>query len=240
MELRCSPDYNIFVSQPVIESYATKFFDKIHEKTDGNDLEFTDYEVRLVDVFRRSFLSKCVFFEFQKATFRDIFHLFINHYRERVSLDAPWFLPSIENLKNIEQIFKFVFDASKNSFDSNLSCFSMLTSLTQLNICSKEPLFMSDIQDVIKARLRKDIADLFAIEPFDLNEKSQIQLNTVKSFVDFVKKIDESMLLICQYNQLFQLFGGNYVKTCFFEPGSAADRVRTIAFLRFSTFQQTY
>jgi len=47
MELRCSEDYAIFISQGVIEAYLKMFMDKVKQRTDINDLDFTDYEVKL-------------------------------------------------------------------------------------------------------------------------------------------------------------------------------------------------
>ena len=32
--------------------------------------------------------------------------MFIGHYKQRVHSDAPWFLPSKENLPNIQTIFE--------------------------------------------------------------------------------------------------------------------------------------
>jgi len=46
MELRCSQEYALFISQGVIEAYLESFMDKVRQKTDINDLDFTDYEVK--------------------------------------------------------------------------------------------------------------------------------------------------------------------------------------------------
>ncbi len=47
MELRCSEDYALFISQGVIEAYLKLFMDEVKKKPDINDLDFTDYEVNL-------------------------------------------------------------------------------------------------------------------------------------------------------------------------------------------------
>jgi hypothetical protein len=47
MELRCSEDYALFISQGVIEAYLKLFMDRVKQRTDINDLDFTDYEVNL-------------------------------------------------------------------------------------------------------------------------------------------------------------------------------------------------
>ncbi len=45
MELRCSEDYGLFISQGVIEAYLKLFMDIARQRSDINDLDFTDYEV---------------------------------------------------------------------------------------------------------------------------------------------------------------------------------------------------
>ena len=47
MELRCSEDYALFISQGVIEAYLRLFMEKVQQKIDNKDLGFTDYEVKL-------------------------------------------------------------------------------------------------------------------------------------------------------------------------------------------------
>jgi hypothetical protein len=47
MELRCSEDYAVFISQGIIEAYLRLFMDKVRQRIDTNDLDFTDYEVKL-------------------------------------------------------------------------------------------------------------------------------------------------------------------------------------------------
>lgn len=46
MELRCSGEYALFISQGVIEAYLKLFMDKVKQRTSINDLDFTDYEVK--------------------------------------------------------------------------------------------------------------------------------------------------------------------------------------------------
>jgi hypothetical protein len=48
MELRCSEDYASFISHAVIEAYLKIFMDKVRQRLDVNDLDFTDYEVGLM------------------------------------------------------------------------------------------------------------------------------------------------------------------------------------------------
>jgi hypothetical protein len=109
MELRCSEDYVVFISQPVIEAYLRLFTEKMRQKSDGNELDFTDYEVQSMDPssdVRSSLMATIVCFLVQKTVFKEIFHLFIGHYRQRAHNDAPWFLPLKENLANIQSIFE--------------------------------------------------------------------------------------------------------------------------------------
>ena len=55
MELRCSSDYSKFVSQGVIEGYLKVFLDKVKQRSDANDLDFTDYEVkRHFDIWKKN------------------------------------------------------------------------------------------------------------------------------------------------------------------------------------------
>ncbi|CAF4366699.1 unnamed protein product, partial [Rotaria sp. Silwood2] len=81
MELRCSQDYESFISQSVIESYLKILVEQVRQRTDVSDLDFTVYE---------------------KTVFEEIFFSFIGHYRKRVRDDAPWFLPLKGNLLNIQ------------------------------------------------------------------------------------------------------------------------------------------
>ena len=48
MELRCSEDYAIFISQGVIECYLKIFIEQVRQRGDVNDLGITDYEVKLI------------------------------------------------------------------------------------------------------------------------------------------------------------------------------------------------
>jgi hypothetical protein len=56
MELRCSEDYALFISQGVIQAYLKLFMDKARQRSDINDLDFTDYEVEFRFVFERNFV----------------------------------------------------------------------------------------------------------------------------------------------------------------------------------------
>ena len=48
MELRCSEDYGLFISQGVIEAFLKIFIEQVRQRTDVNDLDVTDYEVKLI------------------------------------------------------------------------------------------------------------------------------------------------------------------------------------------------
>ncbi|CAF4077538.1 unnamed protein product, partial [Rotaria sordida] len=186
MELRCSEDYAVFISQGVIEAYLKIFIEQVRQRTDVNDLDVTDYE---------------------KTVFKDIFYLFIDHYKKRVRDDAQWFLPSRENLSSITSIFETI------------------RALHQLKICSNEATIKTHLEEIIKTRLQTDINDLFSIHSFVFNDKNDIQLNTVREFLEFVKKLAESMSIINEYQQLFSSFNISYIKTCFFETNNAGDRL---------------
>ena len=45
LELRCSQEYASSISQGVIDAFLKIFMDKVRERSDINDLDFTDYEV---------------------------------------------------------------------------------------------------------------------------------------------------------------------------------------------------
>lgn len=63
MELRCSEDYALFISQAVIESYLKLFMDNVRQRTDINDLDFTDYEVKLSIIVNKKKMFNLVFLE---------------------------------------------------------------------------------------------------------------------------------------------------------------------------------
>ncbi|UJR27967.1 hypothetical protein I4U23_009225 [Adineta vaga] len=186
MELRCSEDYALFISQAVIEAYLKMFMDKVQQRTDVDDLGFTDYE---------------------KTVFKETFYLFIGHYKQRIHCDAPWFFPSKENLANIQSIF------------------DTLCTLFQLKICSNETVMKTHFEEIMKTRLQIDINDSFTVHAFVFNDKEDIQFNKIRDFLDYVKKIAESMSNLPEYNKIFASFDINYTKICFFETDSAADRL---------------
>ncbi len=95
-----------------------------------------------------------------------------------------------------------------------------------MKLCSNESLMDNHLEETIKKRLRTDINDSFNVNPFAFNDKQDIQLNKINDFVDFVRKLNESMSIIHEYQKLFNLFKVNYLKICFFEANSAADRVK--------------
>ena len=82
------------------------------------------------------------------------------------------------------------------------------------------------VEETMRTRLQSDINDSFSLHSFVFNDKEDIQLNIVRDFIDYVKKLAESMSVIPEYNKSFALFNTNYIKICFFETNSAADRVR--------------
>ncbi|CAF3534518.1 unnamed protein product [Adineta steineri] len=186
LELRCSEDYALFISQAVIEAYFTIFMGLVKERTNANDLDFTDYE---------------------KTMFKEIFYLFIGHYKQRVHNDKPWFPPSKESLPNIQSIF------------------NILHILLKLNICSNEAVMIEHLGDTIRLRLPNDINDSFNLHTFVVNEKNEIQLHTARDFLDYVKKLAESMSLIPEYDEICTKYNANYIKICFFGRNSAGDRL---------------
>ncbi|CAF1360717.1 unnamed protein product, partial [Rotaria sordida] len=186
MELRCSEDYALFISQGVIEAYLKIFIEQVRQRTDVNDLDVTDYE---------------------KTVFKDIFYLFIDHYKKHVRDDAQWFLPSRENLSSITSIFETI------------------CALRQLKICSDEATIKTHLEETIKTRLQMDISDLFSVHSFVFNDKNGIQLNTIREFLEFVKKLTKSMSIIKEYQKFFLSFNMSYIKVCFFETNSAGDRL---------------
>ncbi|CAF0823207.1 unnamed protein product [Rotaria sp. Silwood1] len=186
MELRCSEDYALFISQGVIEAHLKILIEQVRQRTDIDDLDFTDYE---------------------KTAFKEIFSLFIGHYKKRVRDDALWFLPSRENLSSIQSIF------------------DTICTLFQLKICSNESTTTKILEETIKIRLQTDINDSFSVHPFVFQDRNDIQLNAVREFIEYVQKLAESMSSIKEYQKLFASFNVNYVKACFFEPNSAGDRL---------------
>ncbi|CAF1528076.1 unnamed protein product [Rotaria magnacalcarata] len=87
MELRCSSDYAMFISQGVLVGFLKPFLHQLDLRDDGSDLDFTDYE---------------------KTAFNDILYAFVGHYNKRVNKDTPWFLPSTEAIPNIQSIFELI------------------------------------------------------------------------------------------------------------------------------------
>ena len=62
MELRCSKDYALFISQGVIEGYLKLFLNTVQQRSDTNDLDFTDYEViKTKAILRKQYIC---FFDF--------------------------------------------------------------------------------------------------------------------------------------------------------------------------------
>ena len=82
------------------------------------------------------------------------------------------------------------------------------------------------LEETIKTRLQTDINDSFSLHSFVFNDKEDIQLNNIRDFLEYVKKLAESMAVLQEYTKIFALFNTNYIKICFFDTNSAADRVR--------------
>ena len=57
LELRCSEEYAPFISQGVIEAFLKIFIDKVRERNDVNDFDFTDYEVMNLAMIRENIES---------------------------------------------------------------------------------------------------------------------------------------------------------------------------------------
>lgn len=106
------------------------------------------------------------------------------------------------------------------------SLFSTICTLLQLKICSNESLLRIHLEETIKQRIRTDINDSFAVHEFVFNDKNDIQLTKILTFIDFVTKLTQSMSVIHEYQKLFTVFNVNYIKICFFETNSAADQVK--------------
>ena len=68
--------------------------------------------------------------------------------------------------------------------------------------------------------------DSFNVHRFVFNDKHDTQSSIVRDFVEYVKRIAESMSVIHEYKELFSSFNTNYIKICFFEANGAGDRVR--------------
>ncbi|CAF1526787.1 unnamed protein product, partial [Rotaria sordida] len=100
-----------------------------------------------------------------------------------------------------------------------------IDTLLQLKIYSNDTTIKAHLEETIKTRLQTDINDLFSVHSFVFNDKNDIRLNTVRKFLEFVKKLAESMSIINEYQQLFSSFNISYIKTCFFETNNAGDRL---------------
>lgn len=162
--------------------------------------------------------------------FKETFYMFIGHYKQRINTDAPWFLPSRENLPSIQSIVEYVENHPKTlieMFSVSLFLFSAICTLLQLKICSNENLLRIHLEETIKQRIRTDIHDSFSVHEFVFNDKQDIQLPKILTFVEFVTKLTQSMSVIHEYQKLFTIFNVNYMKICFFETSSAADRVKS-------------
>ncbi len=117
---------------------------------------------------------------------------------------------------------------------------STICALLRLKICSNDVLIKTHLEETLKIRLRTDINDLFVVNSFIFNNIDDIQLNKVRDFLDFVTKLTESMSTIRDYQKIFGLFNVNYIKICFFESDSAADRVKFYSFCFLSELSEYF
>ena len=108
-------------------------------------------------------------------------------------------------------------------------CISTICTLLQLKMCSNESAMKDHLEETIKRRLRSDINDAFGIHAFVFNDKQDMELNKINEFATFVKKLNETMSVVPEYQKLFGLLNVNYLKICFFETNSAADRVNILS-----------
>ena len=228
MELRCSEDYARFVSQAIIERYLKLFMNKVQQRPDSTDLDITDYEVRRCRHPFRLFASP--FFRKRCSTicFLCSSAITVNawrttprgfHRRNRIFRTSAEFSGEV-----------FLFNEEAKS-QRRLISFSTICALLHLKNCTNETTIKSLLSETMKLRLQADISDVFARHSSLSVDTARIQLKPAAEFQKFVQQIADSMGLLTEYNKLFSLFGISYIKICFFEANSAADRVRTVDFL---------
>ena len=95
-----------------------------------------------------------------------------------------------------------------------------------MQICSNEVTIKNYLEEIIKIRIQADINDSFNLHGFVFNNENDTQLNLARNFLDYLKKLDESMSIIQEYKNIFSSFNVNYIKICFFDAASAGDRVK--------------
>jgi len=186
MELRCSEDYARFISQAIIEGYLKVFMNRVQQRPDSTDLDITDYE---------------------KSVFKEMFFLFIEHYRQRVHNDPPWFPSTGPNLPTINGVF------------------DTICALLHLKICMNDAAIKTHLTKTIEMRLHTDIADAFARHSNLFDETTEFQFTAAEDFRKFVEQLAISMNWLTEYNKLFSLFDVPYTRICFFDANGAADRL---------------
>lgn len=108
--------------------------------------------------------------------------------------------------------------------------FRSITTLLEVKICCNGLAIKNSFERVIKQRLQADIDDSFSCYSLSFNDKDDIHLTAIGEFLEYVKKIYESMSIMPEYLQCFVQFDVNYVKECYFVQNSAGDRVRNSLF----------
>jgi len=111
----------------------------------------------------------------------------------------------------------------------------MIDQLSSLDMCTNEKLIKLHLQETINTRIRTDINDCFTVNSFSFYDKDDMQINQIKELVQFVLKIKQSMVLVSDYQKHFNNYDVNYMKICYFESNSAADRVKS--YLKMSIFR---
>ncbi|CAF3827255.1 unnamed protein product [Rotaria sp. Silwood1] len=175
MELRCSEDYSLFISQGVIEDHLKILLEQIRQRTDIDDLDFTDYE---------------------RTVFEEIFSLFIGHYKKRVRDDAPWFLPLRENISSIESIFHTICTLFQLKICSNQSTTKILLEETiktrlQMDIndsFSVHPFVFQDRNDLQLNAVRKFL---------EFVEKLAESMSIIKKYQELFASFNVSYIKIC-------------------------------------------
>lgn len=80
-------------------------------------------------------------------------------------------------------------------------------------------------EKVIRERLRTDINDSFAFDELSLR-CDDLRLTAIQKYLEYIKKLADSMPFMSEYIQVYSLFNIDYIKECYFERNSAGDHVR--------------
>ncbi|CAF1256747.1 unnamed protein product [Rotaria sp. Silwood1] len=163
--------------------------------------------ILMEEIRQRIDIDDLNFTDYERTASEGIFSIFFAHYKKHVCDDIPWFLPAPENLSSIRRIFNTISTLFILKSHSNKSTIKVL------------------LEETIKTRLQTDINDAFSIDTFVFRDNNDIQLNAIRAFLEFIKKLVKSMAIIQEYQKIFATFDVNYIKTCFFEPNNAGDRL---------------